>query len=67
MKKISEKEFRDYLEYKEFMGEGLSSTGKKSDGRLSLDQLDMVRAARGDREFEQFMSEMKARKEKEEK
>lgn len=68
MKKIREDEFREYLEYKQFMNERPGAGRKeKVIGKLSLDQLDMVRAARGDQEFAMFMSEMKARKEREDK
>ncbi len=66
MKKISEDEFRDYLEFKKFMGEEPGSLRKKKpEGALSMEDLDMVRAARGDQDFARFMSEMKARKERE--
>lgn len=67
MKTIREDEFRDYLEFKKFMGEEPGSMGQKpSEGKLSLDELDLVRAARGEQDFARFMSEMKARKEREE-
>lgn len=66
MKKISEDEFRDYLEFKKFMGEEPGSLRKKKpEGALSMEDLDMVRAARGDQDFARFMSEMKSRKERE--
>ena len=68
MKKISEDEFRDYLEFKKFMGEEPGSIGQKTEeGKLDLGELDLVRAARGDQDFARFMSEMKARKEREDK
>lgn len=68
MKTIRDEEFREYMEYKKFMNEkpGAAKKGLKS-GKLSLDQLDLVRAARGDQDFAQFMNEMKAREEREEK
>lgn len=66
MKKISEDEFREYLEFKEFMEEvPAGAGGNRSNGRLSLDELDMVRAARGNQDFELFMEELRARKERE--
>ena len=66
MKKIRDDEFREYLEYKRFMKEepGVAG-GKKKSGKLSLGELDMVRAARGDQDFALFMNEMRARKERE--
>ena len=66
MRKIKDEEFREYMEYKKFMNEkpGAVKNENKS-GKLSLDQLDLVRAARGDQDFAKFMSEMKARKERE--
>ncbi len=72
MKPIREDEFKEYLEYKKFMGEipGSRSQGQSSSqrsGQLSLDELDMVTAARGDQEFASFLDEMKQRREKEEK
>ncbi|MBQ9015856.1 MAG: hypothetical protein IJ109_07005 [Firmicutes bacterium] len=68
MRKITEDEFRDYLELKKFMNEVPGAAkGKTVKRHLSLDQLDEVRAARGDQEFAMFMDEMRARKEKEEK
>ena len=66
MRKISDSEFRDYLEFKKFMNEVPGEAkAKKSRKRLSLDQLDEVRAARGDQEFAMFMHEMQSRNERE--
>ena len=68
MKKISDDEFREYLEYKKFMNEEPGAPSrKKKDRKLSLGELDLVRAARGDQDFEAFMNEMRARTEREEK
>lgn len=65
MKRINDEEFREYLEYKEFMGERPGETGRKSVRRLNLDELDQVRAATGDRDFAAFLREMQARDEDE--
>ena len=64
MKPISKSEFEEYLEYKKFMDQrpGQASKGR-SDGAMSLDELDQVAAARSDREFTEFLNEMKHRKE----
>lgn len=65
MKRINDEEFREYLEYKEFMGERPGETGRKPVRRLNLDELDQVRAATGDRDFAAFLREMQARDEDE--
>ena len=65
MKRINDKEFREYLEYKEFMGERPGETGRKKTRRLDLDELDQVRAATGNRDFAQFLKKMQARDEEE--
>ena len=44
-----------------------AASRKKKDRKLSLGELDLVRAARGDQDFEAFMNEMRARTEREEK
>lgn len=68
MKKITDKEFKEYLEYKRFMGEepGAGRISKKP-GKLSMDELDQVRAARGNQDFEDLLEEMKRRKKEEDK
>lgn len=65
MKKISDDEFREYLEYKDFMGERPGETRKKSVRKLDMDELNMVRAARGKQDFDLFLKEIKARSEEE--
>ena len=68
MRKISDDEFREYLEIKKFMNEVPGEAkNKKITRQLSMDQLDGIRAARGDQEFAMFMNEMQARKEREDK
>lgn len=63
MKKITDEEFRDYLDYKKFMGEEPGAVGRKSRRRLDLSELDQVRAASGKPDFALFLHEMKEREE----
>ncbi len=66
MRKITDDEFREYLEYKKFMNEVPGTVKmKKPRKHLSLDELDGVRAARADQEFSMFMNEMRRREEEE--
>ncbi len=66
MKKISDREFRDYMEYKRFMGEEPGQKGRVKGRKLDLNELDQVRAATGNRDFALFLKEMQARSEEEE-
>ena len=65
MKKIQDEEFREYLEYKDFMGERPGESRKKTSRKLDLGELDQVRAAKGNKDFALFLKEMKAREEEE--
>lgn len=66
MKKITNEEFREYLEYKEFMGERPGQVGRKSGRKLDMDELGQIRAAKGKQDFEMFLKEIKSRSEEEE-
>ena len=68
MKKITKEEMNEYFEYKDLMGEKVGAeAGHKGGDKLSFDELDQVAAARGDQDFAAFLSEMEARKEREDK
>ena len=58
MKKIQDEEFREYLEYKRFMGEAPGQARKSPGRRLNMEDLDQVRAASGNREYELFLREI---------
>ncbi|MDO4868833.1 MAG: hypothetical protein Q4A65_00875 [Bacillota bacterium] len=49
MKKITEEEFKDYMEYKKFI----------SEESMSMDELDQVTAAKGSEDFAAFMRKVK--------
>ena len=66
MKRINEEEFKEYLEYKRFMGEKPGESARTSGRKLNLEELDQVRAASGKRDFDLFLREMQARSEEEE-
>ena len=68
MKNISKEEFKDYLEYKEFMNEKVGAAGRfdQSDV-MNLDELDQIAAARGEQDFTAFLNEMKRRQERDDK
>lgn len=63
MKKVKDEEFREYLEYKKFMGEVPGETGRKPLRKMSMDELDQVRAARGNQDFALFLKEIREREE----
>ena len=49
MKRISEEEFRDYMDYKKFM----------SEEEMSMNELDDIVAAKGSEDFSTFMQKIK--------
>lgn len=59
MKKISNDEFKEYMEYKKFMNGNAAAQTKGEDEPMSFDELDAVTAARGNEDFESFMQKIR--------